>query len=138
MRKKKSEKTKLIEKLDTKFSILIRRRDNYTCQKCGKKLPSSQCAHILTRGLRLTRWYMGNAITLCYYCHIGSNTSAHRDPVGFTKFIDEKFGENYINKLQKIAIKNITTNDEFFENIENYLNEVQKVLDDGGNGSEVK
>jgi len=133
MKIKKSEKTILRDRLDKKFSLLIRQRDKGVCQKCGKALPSAQCAHIFTRSINATRWYMRNALTLCYYCHIGGNLSAHRDPVGFTNFVKAKLGYKY-EELELTAIKTVKVNKEFYENIENYLKEVEIDLNNGGEG----
>lgn len=129
---------KLIDKLDKQFSKLVRKRDNNICQKCGKKFSSVQCAHIISRSVKITRWYMLNAITLCYYCHIGNNDSAHGKPIEFNKFIQEKLGEKDFNKLNNISLKHITTNNEFYENIQKYLDEVEEDIENGGDGMSIK
>jgi ribosomal protein L37E len=58
---------------DDKFSKMIRLRDHWTCQRCGKQhAPNSQglhCAHNFTRRTRITRFEPSNALALCYGCH---------------------------------------------------------------------
>lgn len=59
--------------MDTEFSLLIRLRDNFTCQRCGAKHERNSkglhCAHGLGRRSQVTRWYKKNAMALCYGCH---------------------------------------------------------------------
>ena len=133
MNYKKSEKTLLMDKLDKKFSLLIRQRDKGICQKCGRQKPNVQCAHIFTRAISATRWYMRNALALCYQCHIGDQDAAHMDPQGFTNFVKWKMGEKYY-ELEITSKQIIKNNNEFYENIENYLDAVKKDLDNGGEG----
>lgn len=58
---------------DRKFSKLIRERDNWTCQRCGKQyVPPTNAlhsAHNFTRRIKATRLDEFNAISLCYGCH---------------------------------------------------------------------
>jgi late competence protein required for DNA uptake (superfamily II DNA/RNA helicase) len=58
---------------DVKFSRMIRERDNWTCQRCGKEhSPSSRglhSAHMFTRRTRSARLDPDNACALCYGCH---------------------------------------------------------------------
>jgi ribosomal protein L37E len=58
---------------DSRFSKMIRQRDHYTCQRCGREhAPNSQglhCAHCFTRRTQRTRFEPSNALALCYGCH---------------------------------------------------------------------
>ena len=66
---------------DRWFSLYIRARDKWTCQRCKKKfkpyeeggdnlhLKGLHCAHCFGRGSHQTRWDEDNATTLCYGCH---------------------------------------------------------------------
>jgi 5-methylcytosine-specific restriction endonuclease McrA len=60
-------------KEDRVFSRLIRERDEWTCQRCGKVYPENHqglhCAHIFSRARMSTRHDMLNAVALCYGCH---------------------------------------------------------------------
>ena len=61
-----------IDKRDTVFSKLIRLRDRFVCQNCGKYFPKGhglQCAHIFSRRHQSTRYDPDNACALCFTCH---------------------------------------------------------------------
>ena len=62
-----------ISAADKKFSILVRTRDNWTCQRCMKKHPpptsSLHCCHVFTRRSRATRFSLDNCYSWCYGCH---------------------------------------------------------------------
>jgi hypothetical protein len=55
------------------FSLCIRQRANWTCQRCGKKNPppskSLHCAHYEGRGNWATRFDPLNCFALCHGCH---------------------------------------------------------------------
>lgn len=52
---------------DREFSRLIRERDGQ-CLNCNRR-DHLQCAHIIRRGFKKTRWDEDNAVTLCLWCH---------------------------------------------------------------------
>ena len=58
---------------DRNFSMFIRARDFYTCQRCHSTHPPNSkglhCAHMFTRRLQVTRFDPDNAVALCYGCH---------------------------------------------------------------------
>ena len=62
-----------IDKADKIFSLYIRTRDNWTCQRCKNKYepPTSalHCSHFMGRGKEATRFDEDNADALCYGCH---------------------------------------------------------------------
>lgn len=62
-----------IDAADTAFSLYIRTRDNWTCQRCGKQYtpPTSalHCSHFQGRGKEGTRFEPDNCDALCYGCH---------------------------------------------------------------------
>lgn len=62
-----------IDKADRVFSQYIRTRDNWTCQRCGKRYepPTSalHCSHFMGRGKEATRFDEDNADAMCYGCH---------------------------------------------------------------------
>lgn len=62
-----------IDKADKVFSLYIRTRDNWTCQRCGRRHepPTSalHCSHFMGRGKENTRFNELNADALCYGCH---------------------------------------------------------------------
>lgn len=62
-----------IDKADKAFSLYVRTRDNWTCQRCNKRYepPTSalHCSHFQGRGKEATRFDEINADALCYGCH---------------------------------------------------------------------
>ena len=61
------------DKADELFSLYIRIRDNWTCQRCGgyyKHRPQGlHCSHFMGRRKENTRFEPLNADSLCYGCH---------------------------------------------------------------------
>lgn len=74
-----------IDPADRAFSLYIRTRDNWTCQRCGKQYtpPTSalHCSHFMGRGKEATRFEPRNADALCYGCHqyFTSHPAEHYD-----------------------------------------------------------
>lgn len=60
-------KTHDTQRRDREFSLMIRDRDG-GCMRCGSA-EFGQCAHVLSRSYRLTRWDPENAVRLCRDCH---------------------------------------------------------------------
>ena len=62
-----------IDPADRAFSLYIRTRDNWTCQRCGRTYtpPTSalHCSHFQGRGKEATRFEPDNCRALCYGCH---------------------------------------------------------------------
>ncbi|NLH62077.1 MAG: hypothetical protein GX452_11805 [Ignavibacteriales bacterium] len=65
----KTEKQKLIKENDKIWSLLVRIRDNFKCQICGKYSKHTEAMHIFGCGWKATRWDTRNGLTGCYYCH---------------------------------------------------------------------
>ena len=66
----KTNKQKLIKKLDTLASQIVRERDGQ-CLICGCKENLQAHHFIITKGRSTKhRWNLKNLITLCYACHI--------------------------------------------------------------------
>ena len=63
-----------ITKLDKLFSLMVRRRDGWTCTRCGRRYPEKSqgihCAHIFSRAKKSVRFYPDNATSWCFTCHI--------------------------------------------------------------------
>lgn len=63
-----------ISKADKLFSLVIRHRDNFTCQRCNfyDQPPTMQihCAHFQSRAKKSVRWDTENACALCQRCHL--------------------------------------------------------------------
>ena len=80
------------DNLDHHFSRLIRGRDLWTCQRCGKEDPegsalkgsSLHCSHLVGRATFSTRWYPLAAVCHCPPCHM--HLGDH--PLEFTTWIE--------------------------------------------------
>ena len=87
-------------KLDRIFSLYIRERDGWRCRKC--KTPyhsptsSLQCAHIMGRRSKGTRWLPLNAIALCAGCHIHFTGQ----PLDFYDWLKAEIGERSLDQLR--------------------------------------
>lgn len=127
MKRKKSERTKLIEKADKLWSLCVRTRDDFTCQKCGKKEKHTQGAHIFSRNHFQTRWDPANGITMCYYCHI---MWSHREPIEFTQWIMEKLGRSKFRSLEEKSKPKEQITELFIQSriisLQSFLNHIQK------------
>ena len=88
---------------DAKWSLAIRERDGYQCQRCLKFYPKKHrglhAAHIFTRAIKRTRTNMENGVTLCYGCHAW----AHRNPLDFHEFVKGWMSEAVYEELAKRA-----------------------------------
>jgi hypothetical protein len=66
---------------DKWFSLCIRERSGWTCERCGVQYqPPTQalhCSHFHSRGSWSTRFDPANCLSLCYGCH--QYTSVHRE-----------------------------------------------------------
>jgi len=68
IRRKAKRKAKLHD-ADKLFSQYIRTRDAWECRRCRSPF-TPQCAHIVSRRYRSTRFSPDNAVTLCHKCHL--------------------------------------------------------------------
>lgn len=72
MKKPKSERKKLVDKLDRVFSEYIRKRDGYRCIVCGATRESTviQCGHLFSRVSHSARFDELNASAQCMGCNL--------------------------------------------------------------------
>ena len=96
----KKEISKLKKENDKIWSLIIRKKANFTCEMCGTQTNKLEAHHIFSRRHILLRWDTRNGIGLCYYCHL---QRAHREPVEFAEWIKEKIGTRLYNKLKKLS-----------------------------------
>lgn len=96
---------------DKWFSLYVRARDKWACQRCGKKfrpyeengdnshLKGLHCAHCFGRGSHATRWEEDNACALCYGCHsyIDANPDEKRE------FFIERLGEETYEATRRLS-----------------------------------
>ena len=79
--------------LDSLCSAMVKARDNYTCQVCGKVVSGHNCqwSHIKSRKWNSTRWMPENSMVKCGYCH----RWWHDNPAEAGKWFSETFPERY-------------------------------------------
>lgn len=68
---KKTERQKIIDKLDKVTPAIIKIRDERTCQRCHSKPSPQGChwAHIYSRTSHKMRWDLLNSLVFCNGCH---------------------------------------------------------------------
>ena len=98
---KKASRSKTVKKLDTIFSIYIRRRfsieDVAECFTCGvqRHYKELQCGHFQSRRYYSTRWDKLNCQVQCPKCNIFNQGEQY----AFSKRLDERYGEGTSNEL---------------------------------------
>ena len=87
----KTKRRKLKDKLEKIVKKIIKERDEYTCQKCGKIVQGSNChaSHIIpvSRSGRL-EFDIVNIKVLCMRCHL---YWYHRNPIEAAEWVKKKF-----------------------------------------------
>ncbi len=77
---------------DTVFARWVKKRDKYTCQRCGAVHPEKSqglhCAHYVTRRNEATRFDEANCHSLCMGCHL----FFHSHPREQEEWMIEKLG----------------------------------------------
>lgn len=94
------------DKTDNVFSLCIRERSNWTCERCGKYFIEGSrqglhCSHFYSRSYKGLRWFPGNACAHCFGCHqhLGGN------PIEFVDFQQQYLGEEKFELLRIMARK---------------------------------
>ena len=84
------------DKRDAIFSLLIRERAGWKCERCGKRFSREDgqglhCSHFISRRHRSTRWHPDNAAAHCFTCHqyLGEH------PLEFAEWIRKHLGAGY-------------------------------------------
>jgi len=90
-RKKKTDRQKIIKKLDDKVRVIIRERD-VVCQKCNKVFDKMDCSHVIPRGNKALRWDLNNLKLLCSGCHLWW---WHQNPLEAMEWFKSKFPDRY-------------------------------------------
>lgn len=95
-RERKTPISKLKEQLLGLVKEIVRKRDDYTCQKCGKKVEGSNChvSHVIpvSAGNRLAFDPLNMKI-LCYHDHINW---WHKNPIESSAWFEKKFPDRYL------------------------------------------
>jgi 5-methylcytosine-specific restriction endonuclease McrA len=88
--------SKLKKQLLELIKAHVRRRDDYTCQWCGKEVKGSDCqvSHVIpvSHGNALAFDPM-NMKVLCTHCHLNK---WHKDPVAAGLWFENKFPERWL------------------------------------------
>ena len=78
---------------------LVKTRQNYTCEKCGKSRTASGLqmhgSHIIPVTYAKTAADPENILCLCSSCHKMARDSWHEDPVANGRWFDEKWPGRY-------------------------------------------
>lgn len=117
---KKTEKQKLIDKLDDLFQMCIRYRDNFTCITCGRKFPvgeRTQChaGHFISRGVYSTRWDEENVSCQCAGCNLRQSHGDVEVINRYEKALELKYGKGTVDRLLKKKHQVIKVNKAFLE-----------------------
>ena len=113
-----------IKTLDKLWSEAVRTRDA-KCLRCGK-VSGLQGAHIFSRTSRATRWDLENGVSLDYACHLHW---AHKNPVLFTRWLENLMGKAWLNKLQ--SKNNQVVKNQNYETIKKGLEEAIRGFEKG-------
>ena len=108
----KTKRKKLTDRLNQLCRDIIRERDNWTCQCCGKKVTihNANVSHVKPKSLGLRfRWDLLNMKLLCKKCHL----DWHGDPVG-SKWFTEKWPHR-MKYIKSIPRGPVIWKDDFLE-----------------------
>ena len=96
MKSRKTDNRKRIEnQLDDLWRRAVLKRWGNKCAVCHKS-EGVQSAHIFSRKNKSVRWDILNGISLCSRHHL---FWAHKEPIEFAKFVEEKIGKEELEKL---------------------------------------
>ena len=96
---------------DKWFSLYIRARDGWACQRCGRRfrpyieggdnthLKGLHCAHMFGRGAHMTRWQEDNVLSLCY----GDHSYLDSHSVEKVAFFTERLGKERFDDLGRLS-----------------------------------
>lgn len=134
--KKKTSKSKLVEKLDEVFSKYIRvkysKKGYCQCISCGKHLHWKQIqnGHYMSRRYFSTRWSEDNCRPQCVACNMFNQGNAQAYRLGLIKEI----GEQRVNLIEARARQETCKYGEFELQalITHYTNELKRIAEEKG------
>ena len=100
--KRKKTKSSLDKRLDTAWSKLVKLKSGNKCAVCSSE-KALNSHHIYSRAKMSLRWSTKNGICLCVGHHIGVKFSAHKTPIEFTEWLNEKLGPEFMDGLKLMA-----------------------------------
>jgi|TARA_R110000824_G_scaffold71349_2_gene182667 hypothetical protein len=118
------------DKYDITFSEIVRLRDNYTCQECGRYFHEGErggldCSHFVGRARLSGRYNIHNATSHCRGCHqkLGSN------PILFTERIKKILGDkfDFMKRATNEVIKLDRTEKDAIR--KHYMNEIKRLTE---------
>ena len=95
--KKFSKQSTIIRACDKVFREIIRKRDNMTCQRCGRNYGKLEVSHFYSRALHNLRWDLDNVCMLCFKCHY---LFGHQQPLEFAEFWEKRIGKEAMDRLR--------------------------------------
>ena len=104
MKAKKPSKRKLIKKLDTVFSLWVRKRyssgEYAYCYTCGalESVKSIHCGHFMSRKHYTTRWEPDNCRPQCIRC----NLFCQGEQYEFGRRLESELGLERVNELRQL------------------------------------
>lgn len=129
----KPQKRALTKKLEVLVKLYVKLRDDYTCQRCGKKLEGVNChaSHVIpvSRSGYL-RCEPMNMKVLCYHDHMNW---WHKHPIEAGAWFTDTFPERW-EYLKAIHIQRLKPprEDELIEKISYYKTEVARIKSEKG------
>ena len=130
MAKKKSPRKKLKERCEKLVKEIVKIRDNYTCQICGKRVEGTNChaSHVIpvSAGL-MTAYDPLNLKVLCFHHHMNF---WHKNPIEAGEWFKNKFPERYEylqerKKLNGKGTVHISLLEEWETDLKKQLNELK-------------
>lgn len=139
--KKKKKKRIGVSRLDSKFSLFIRYRDKFVCQRCGTQyMPGEQgihASHFIGRGVKSVRFDPDNCDAACYHDHMEWEA---RKATEYRDFKIKQLGLERFNALierSQMTVKR--TNDDYAAlevQIDSWLQEAQDAFENPDRKSE--
>jgi hypothetical protein len=116
-----------IDKRDTVFSLIIRLRAGFTCDRCKRFFHMGhglQCSHFFGRRHKATRWDPDNAAAHCFGCHryLGEN------PIEFTAWVKSYLGDVRYEALQRRKQQIVKRTKAELEDLYKHLKEQYELL----------
>lgn len=94
------------DKLDDKYALLVKERNDYVCEDCGYQnrpehlgCKEIDCAHVFSREVAILRVHSDNALCLCRDCHNKWGKEKKSDWHGFVIL---KIGQEKFDQLDKL------------------------------------
>ena len=110
-----------VRKVDSLFSNYIRDKNNFTCERCGRRhewgSSGIQASHFIGRSNEAVRFDEENVRVFCAGCH----NHFHKNPQQFVEWMKKKLGERGYKVLIVRANQTVKRNDKMQKIILDYL-----------------